>query len=76
MRPTAGLISVVSGLFGLILVAVGIVYLVVACENLPGVLGPTPGDSAPRTPLGVAVLVIGALVLALTAFLVRRRRTG
>jgi hypothetical protein len=66
----------VSGLFGLILVAVGIVYLVVACENLPGVLGPTPGDSAPRTPLGVAVLVIGALVLALTAFLVRRRRTG
>ena len=75
MRP-AGVISVVSGLFGLILVAVGIVYLVVACENLPGLLGPTPGDSAPRTPLGVAVLVIGALVLALTAFLVRRRRTG
>jgi hypothetical protein len=73
VRP-AGVISVVSGLFGLILVAVGIVYLVVACENLPGLLGPTPLDSAPRTPLGLAVLVIGALVLAVTGFVAWRRR--
>jgi hypothetical protein len=73
VRP-AGVISVVSGLFGLMLVGVGIVYLVVACENLPGLLGPTPGDSAPRTPLGLAVLVIGSLVLAVTGFLAWRRR--
>jgi hypothetical protein len=76
MRPTTGLTSIVTGLVGLLLVTVGVVYLVVACENLPGLLGPTPGDSSPRTPLGAVVLVLGLLALGGAAFLARRHRSG
>lgn len=60
------------GLIGLALVAVGIVYLVVECQALPGVLGPTPGDTAPRTGLGIACLVLGAAALTVT-WLLRTR---
>lgn len=74
MRPIAGLVSIVSGLVGVLLVTLGIVYLVVACQDLPGFLGPTPGEHSPRTPLGLAVLALGALALGLTAVLARRRR--
>jgi hypothetical protein len=76
MRPTSGLVSIVSGLLGLVLVTLGIVLLVVACQSLPGFLGPTPGDTSPRTPLGVVVLVLGALALGLAGFLARRHRTS
>jgi hypothetical protein len=76
MRPTSGLVSIVSGLLGLVLVTLSIVLLVVACQNLPGFLGPTPGDTSPRTPLGVVVLVLGALALGLAGFLARRHRTS
>jgi len=59
---------------GAVLVGLGIVYLAVACQNLPGILGPTPGDTSPRTPLGIGVLVLGLLVLSLAAILARRSR--
>jgi hypothetical protein len=64
--------SVVSGLAGLALLALGVTYLVVACQNLPGFLGGTPGDTSPRTPLGVAVVVLGVLALGVAALLARR----
>ncbi|HEY1522260.1 MAG TPA: hypothetical protein VGF70_04535 [Solirubrobacteraceae bacterium] len=66
--------SIASGLVGLILVTLGVVYLIVACQKLPGFLGPIPGDSSPRTPLGAGVLVIGVLVLGVAALLARRGR--
>jgi hypothetical protein len=65
-----------SGIVGLVLVAIGIVYLAVACQNLPGFLGPSPGDTSPRTPLGAGVLVLGLLAVGLAAFLARRGRAG
>lgn len=49
---------------GIALVSLGIVYLVLACEELPGFLGGTPGDTAPRTGLGIAVLLLGLAALA------------
>jgi hypothetical protein len=61
------------GAVGALVLSIGIVYLSVACENLPGVLGPTPGDTSPRTPLGVVVVVVGLLVLAFAIFTARRR---
>lgn len=60
------------GALGAVLSGIGIVYLSVACQSLPGVLGPTPGDTSPRTPLGVAMLVLGLIVLALGVFAARR----
>lgn len=52
---------------GALLLGIGVVYLVVACENLPGILGPTPGDTSPRALLGAIVLLLGLLVLGVTA---------
>jgi len=60
------------GAFGALLLGIGVVYLSVACQNLPGILGPTPGDSSPRTPLGVIVLVLGLAVLAIALLTARR----
>jgi len=65
-------IAAASGV-GLVLVGVGIVYLTVACENLPGLLGPHPGDTSPRTPLGVVTVVLGVAVLAVALGIGRRR---
>lgn len=56
--------SLLSGLLGVALVSLGVVYLVVACQNLPGFLGPTPGDASPRTILGLVVLALGLASLA------------
>jgi multisubunit Na+/H+ antiporter MnhB subunit len=61
---------------GGVLVGVGIVYLTVACENLPGVLGPTAGETSPRTPLGVICVVLGVAALLVALALVRRRPPG
>jgi hypothetical protein len=58
---------------GVLLVALGIVYLTVACENLPAVLGPHAGDTHPRVGLGVAALVFGLAALV-AAFIAARRR--
>jgi hypothetical protein len=76
MRSTPGLLSVASGLVGCVLVALGVVYLVVACQSLPGFLGPVPGDSSPRTPLGAAVLAVGVVVLGFAVVLAWRGRTS
>jgi amino acid permease len=61
-----------GALVGVALVAIGIVYLVVACENLPGFLGPHAGDTSPRVGLGVLGLVLG--IASLTAALIVFRR--
>ena len=76
MRSATGLVSVVSGLVGLVLVTVGVVYLVVACQNLPGILGPVAGDTSPRTPLGAIVVTLGVLALGLATFVALRRRAS
>ena len=62
-----------SGVIGLASLAVGIVYLTVACQDLPGILGPTRGDTAPRTVLGIVGVSLGLLIL-LSALLAARRR--
>jgi hypothetical protein len=67
------LIVGVTGAVGVLLLAVGVVYLTVACENLPGILGPHPGDTAPRTPRGVVGVVLGLVALAIALTAVRRR---
>jgi hypothetical protein len=53
----------VAGVIGLALLAVGIVYLSVECQALPGILGGTPGDTSPRTGLGIASVVLGLVAL-------------
>lgn len=53
--------------------ALGVVYLVVACESLPSFLGAVPGDAHPRTRLGAALLIF-ALFLAAIALIARRRQ--
>jgi hypothetical protein len=60
MRLRSSLPALLAGAIGLALVALGIVYLIVACENLPGFLGPHAGDTSPRTGLGIITLVLGA----------------
>ena len=62
-----------AGLLGLLLVAVGVIYLSVECQALPGLLGPTPGDTSPRTKLGVIGVVLGLAVL-LATFLTAQHR--
>jgi amino acid permease len=67
---------VVGGAVGFALVGLGIVYLVVACESLPGFLGGMPGDTSPRTGFGVLALVLGVAALGLSAWAVRHRSPG
>jgi hypothetical protein len=57
---------------GLALLAIGIVYLTVECQALPGFLGPTRGDTSPRTGLGILSLVLGLGAL-IAAFAIGRR---
>jgi hypothetical protein len=68
-----GLAVLLAGAVGLALLVVGIVYLTVECQALPGFLGPTRGDTSPRTGLGIAGLVLGLAAL-IAAFLAARRR--
>jgi hypothetical protein len=67
----------VLGLSGLTLAAtaLAVTYLVVACGSLPAFMGRVAGDPHPRTTLGVALLVLAAL-LALAAILTGRRRAA
>ncbi|HUA10930.1 MAG TPA: hypothetical protein VMA83_02895 [Solirubrobacteraceae bacterium] len=76
MSPAARAASWLAGLVGILLVAVGVVYLLVECQALPGILGPTPGDSSPRTTLGVCCAALGAIALCATWLLTRRQRAG
>ena len=73
MRREVSLSVLLAGAVGLALLAVGIVYLTVECQALPGFLGPTRGDTSPRTGLGIIGLVLGLAAL-IAAFLVARRR--
>lgn len=74
MRPRPSPFVIVAGIVGLLLLVVGVVYLTVECQALPGFLGPTHGDRSPRTGLGIAsfVLGLGAFAVAVASF--RRRR--
>ncbi len=72
MAGAARTLTWLMGLIGAVFVAVGVVYLVVECQALPGVLGPTQGDTSPRTALGILCAVLGVGALALM-WLLRRR---
>ena len=69
-----GVVSRVLAALALAAFALGVIYLAVACESLPSFLGAVPGDTHPRTPLGVALL-IAAVVFAAAAYASRRRST-
>jgi len=70
------LITLLAAVAGVTLLTVGVTYLVVECQALPGLLGPTPGDTSPRTGLGIAGLVLGSAALGLALALRRRRPPG
>lgn len=60
-------------MMGFALLAIGILYVSLECQALPGFLGPTRGDTSPRTLLGIAFLALGVLTLIAT-LVVRPRR--
>jgi hypothetical protein len=62
-----------AGVLGLALLALGVVYLSVECQSLPGLLGPTKGDTSPRSGLGIACVALGLVALAVGIFAARRR---
>jgi hypothetical protein len=72
-RYAARILVPLAAVVGLALVAIGIVYLTVACEDLPGILGPTPGDTSPRIALGVLGVMFGVTALVIGFMLARRR---
>jgi hypothetical protein len=53
----------------------GAVYALVACASLPSFLGGVPGDTHPRTILGIIVLMV-AVIAAVFAVLPARRGRG
>ena len=69
-------LPLVGGAVGVALLALGVVYLSVACESLPGFLGGTQGDTSPRTGFGIVAVVLGVAALGLTAWFARRRSPG
>jgi MYXO-CTERM domain-containing protein len=73
VRTHRGFLVGAAAILGVLLVGIGIVYLTVSCENLPGILGPHPGDTSPRTPLGVIATLLGLAVLAVALAASRRR---
>jgi amino acid permease len=73
MSGRARIAPLLVGAVGILILGIGIVYLTVACENLPGILGPHPGDTSPRTPLGVVGVVLGLVVLSIAWMRTRRR---
>jgi hypothetical protein len=52
----------------LVLLAIGVVYLTVECQSLPAFLGPTKGDTAPRSGLGIVFLALGGVALVIAWF--------
>ena len=69
LRPSVLVLAAI----GLALVALGAVYLSVECQALPSFLGPSRGDTSPRTGLGLIAAALGLLVLG-GAILAARRR--
>ena len=76
MRAASNLPVFLAGAVGLVLLAMAIVYLTVACQSLPGFMGPTSGDTSPRTGLGVVTVVLGLVALLVAIIAWRRRPTG
>ena len=76
VRGPARILVALAGTAGMALIAIGIIYLTVACENLPGILGPHPGDTSPRVGLGVAGVLLGLVALLLAYAGTRRRPPG
>jgi hypothetical protein len=68
-----GVSVVLATAIGLVLLAVGVVYLSVECQALPGFLGPVHGDTSPRTGLGIGGVVLGLAALMIAFALSRRR---
>jgi hypothetical protein len=64
---------VLAGVVGLALLGVGVVYLTVECQALPGFLGPVHGDASPRTPRGIVGVVLGLTALTFAFTRTRRR---
>jgi hypothetical protein len=73
MRRVGGAPVVIIGLVGAALLTVGIVYLTVACQSLPGFMGPHPGDTSPRAGLGIVAVVLAIAAFGV-AYLTARRR--
>lgn len=73
VRGEASLRVLAAGVIGLVLLALGVVYLSVECQSLPGFMGPTQGDTSPRSGLGIACVALGLAALAV-GFLAARRR--
>lgn len=74
MRDEIHIGPVLLGVLGLVLLTLGAIYLAVACQSLPGFLGPVHGDTAPRTGRGIVALALGAIALTVAAWAVVRRR--
>jgi hypothetical protein len=67
------LVPIVLGAATVVLTVVAVIYLVVACQSLPGLLGPVAGDTHPRTRLGAGLLLV-AVIMAIGAVLTVRPR--
>jgi hypothetical protein len=73
VRRNAVFPVLLAGALGLALLVLGIVYLTVECQALPGFMGPIRGDTSPRTGLGIVSLLLGLGAL-IVAFASARRR--
>jgi hypothetical protein len=73
VRSPSAIAALLTGAVGVALLALGIVYLVVECQALPGFMGPTAGDTSPRVGLGIAGVVLGLGMLAVAVLAARRR---
>jgi hypothetical protein len=74
MRGEVSLPALLAGVLGLALLALGVVYLSVECQALPGFLGPVHGDTSPRSGLGIACVALGLIALGGGLAAVRRSR--
>lgn len=76
VRRGLGIPTVLSGILGVALLGLGVVYLTVACESLPGFLGGIAGDTSPRTGLGIVAVVLAVLAFAFGLIAAQRRPPG
>lgn len=76
MRARVNPLVILAGIVGLLLLVLGVVYLTVECQALPGFLGPTHGDTSPRIGLGIVSAVLGFTALAVAFAGFRRRPPG
>ncbi|MDQ6726570.1 MAG: hypothetical protein M3066_10455 [Actinomycetota bacterium] len=67
-------IAAAMGAAATLTAALAVTYLLVACQSLPGLLGPVAGDTHPRTRLGAVLLVLAVLFAG--GGLVLSRRDG